>query len=45
MKILHSLGEDSNIFVISHKSELEDAAFQKKIQFVKEKNFSKMKAA
>jgi DNA repair exonuclease SbcCD ATPase subunit len=45
MKILHSLGEDSNIFVISHKSELEDAHFQKKIEFVKEKNFSKMKAA
>jgi DNA repair exonuclease SbcCD ATPase subunit len=45
MKILDTLGEDSNIFVISHKSELEDAHFQKKIEFVKEKNFSKMKAA
>jgi len=43
MKIIHTLGEDSNIFVISHKSELEDAHFQRKIEFKKEKNFSKMK--
>ena len=45
MKILYTLGEESNVFVISHKSELEDAQFQRKIEFVKEKNFSKMKAA
>ena len=45
MKILYTLGEESNLFVISHKSELEDAQFQRKIEFVKEKNFSKMKAA
>ena len=44
MKIISTLGEDTNVFVISHKSELEDAAFQRKIEFVKEKNFSKIKA-
>jgi len=44
MKIIETLGEDTNVFVISHKSELEDAAFQRKIEFVKEKNFSKIKS-
>jgi DNA repair exonuclease SbcCD ATPase subunit len=44
MKIISTLGEDTNVFVISHKSELEDAAFHRKIEFVKEKNFSKIKA-
>jgi DNA repair exonuclease SbcCD ATPase subunit len=45
MKILYSLGEETNVFVISHKSELEDAQFQRKLEFVKVKNFSKLKAA
>lgn len=45
MKIIHTLGEETNVFVISHKAELEDAAFQRRIEFVKEKNFSKMKEA
>ena len=27
MKILYTLGEDTNVFVISHKGELEDAQF------------------
>ena len=45
MKILYSLGEqDTNVFVISHKAELEDAQFNRRIEFVKEKNFSKIKA-
>lgn len=44
MKILYTLGEDTNVFVISHKNELEDAQFQRKIEFVKEKNFSKIKS-
>ena len=43
MKIISTLGEDTNVFVISHKSELEDAQFHRKIEFVKEKNFSKIK--
>ena len=45
MKIISAVAEDTNVFIISHKSELEDAAFSRKIQFVKEKNFSKLKAA
>jgi len=44
MKIISTLGEDTNVFVISHKSELEDAHFHRKIEFVKEKNFSKIKS-
>jgi len=43
MKIIYTLGEDTNVFVISHKSELEDAHFARKIEFAKERNFSKMK--
>jgi DNA repair exonuclease SbcCD ATPase subunit len=45
MKIINSLGEDTHVFVISHKGELEDAAFERRIEFVKEKNFSKVKEA
>jgi DNA repair exonuclease SbcCD ATPase subunit len=44
MKILYALGEDTNVFVISHKAELEDAQFNRRIEFVKEKNFSKIKS-
>ena len=43
MKILYTLKEDTNVFVISHKGELEDSSFSRKIEFVKEKNFSKIK--
>ena len=39
MKIIATVAEDTNVFVISHKSELEDAAFERKLEFVKEKNF------
>ena len=42
MKILYTLGEDTNVFVISHKGELEDAQFQRKIEFIKDRNFSKI---
>ena len=45
MKIIATVAEDTNVFVISHKSELEDAAFERKLEFVKEKNFSKLKSA
>jgi DNA repair exonuclease SbcCD ATPase subunit len=44
MKIISSVAEDTNVFIISHKSELEDVAFARKIEFTKEKNFSKIKA-
>ena len=43
MKIIETLKEDTNVFVISHKSELEDAHFDRKIQFYKDKNFSKLR--
>ncbi len=42
LKILHTLGDDTNIFVISHKGEILDGKFNSKIEFKKEKNFSKM---
>ena len=43
LKILETLGEDTNIFVISHKGEILDNKFAAKIEFTKEKNFSKIK--
>ena len=44
MKILYTLGDDSNVFVISHKGEILDNRFPAKIEFFKDKNFSKVKA-
>ena len=44
MKILHSLDENSNTFIISHKGDILDGKFKDKIEFVKEKNFSKIAA-
>ena len=41
-KILDTLSDDTNIFVISHKGEILDGKFNSKIEFKKEKNFSKM---
>lgn len=43
MKILYTLGDDTNIFVISHKGEILEGKFKKKIEFIKDKNFSKIK--
>jgi DNA repair exonuclease SbcCD ATPase subunit len=43
MKIIDTLKEDTNVFVISHKTELEDAHFERKLTFIKDKNFSRMK--
>ena len=43
MKIIYSLDEDTNVFVISHKGEMVDGKFDNKIKVVKEKNFSKIK--
>lgn len=43
MKILYTLDDDTNTFVISHKGEILDGKFKDKIEFYKEKNFSKMK--
>lgn len=44
LKILGTLSDDTNIFVISHKGEILDGKFHHKIEFVKDKNFSKMAA-
>jgi DNA repair exonuclease SbcCD ATPase subunit len=43
LKILYTLPDDSNIFVISHKGEILDGKFENKIEFYKDKNFSKIK--
>jgi len=42
LKILYTLGEDTNVFVISHKGEILDGKFNDKIEFKKERNFSKV---
>ncbi len=42
LKILYTLPDDSNVFVISHKREVLDDRFENKIEFIKEKNFSKI---
>ena len=44
LKILSTLTEDTNVFVISHKGDILDGKFRSKIEFVKDKNFSKMVA-
>ena len=43
MKIIYSLGDDTNVYVISHKGDILDGKFANKIEFHKEKNFSKIK--
>lgn len=42
MKILGTLENDTNVFVISHKGDLLDGKFRSKIIFEKEHNFSSM---
>jgi len=43
IKILYTLREDSNVFIISHKQDLLDGKFPAKIEFVKANNFSTIK--
>lgn len=43
MKILHTLDNDTNVFVISHKGEILDGKFKERFEFYKEKNFSKIR--
>ena len=43
LKILDTLDDKSNVFVISHKGDILDGKFRSKIEFVKDNNFSKMK--
>lgn len=45
LKLLHSLGQEVNIFVISHKSDQLLDKFNQVIRFKKKKNFSKMEIA
>jgi DNA repair exonuclease SbcCD ATPase subunit len=42
-KILSTLDDDSNVFIISHKGDMLENKFRSKIEFFKHKNFSKMK--
>ena len=44
LKILTTLPDETNVFVISHKGEIFDNKFEDKIEFVKVKNFSKIAA-
>jgi len=41
LKILDTLDNDTNVFIISHKGELLDNKFDRKIEFIKDKNFSR----
>jgi DNA repair exonuclease SbcCD ATPase subunit len=45
MKIIYTLGDETNVFVISHKGEILEGRFANKIEFIKDKNFSKLKDA
>ena len=42
LKILHSLGNESNVFIISHKGEVLYDKFKSMIKFEKHKNFSRI---
>ena len=42
LKIIHALGGDSNVFVISHKGEILHDKFKHIIKFEKIKNFSRI---
>ena len=44
LKILYTLDDKTNVFIISHKGEILDGKFESKIEFKKEKNFSQMAA-
>ena len=43
LKILYTLGDDANVFIISHKQDLLEGKFPRKIEFEKVNNFSKIK--
>ena len=43
LKILNTLGKETNVFIISHKQDLLEGKFPKKIEFEKIKNFSQIK--
>ncbi len=43
LKILYTLGKDTNVFVISHKQDLLEGKFPRKLEFEKVNNFSRLK--
>lgn len=43
LKIIKTLGDDTNVFIISHKGDILEDKFPNKIEFYKDKNFSKIK--
>ena len=43
MKILNTVTNDTNVFIISHKGDVLDSKFRNKIEFIKERNFSRIK--
>ena len=43
MKILNTLDDNSNTFIISHKGDVLQDKFRSKIEFFKHKNFSRIK--
>lgn len=43
-KIINSLEQGTNVFIISHKGDMLEGKFANKLEFYKEKNFSKMRA-
>ena len=42
-KILSTLDSDSNVFIISHKGDVLENKFRSKIEFFKDRNFSKIR--
>lgn len=45
LKILNTLEEGTNTFIISHKGDVLDGKFRSKIEFYKDRNFSKIKVS
>jgi DNA repair exonuclease SbcCD ATPase subunit len=45
MKIIYTLGDDTNVYVISHKGDILEGKFANKIEFIKQNNFSKIKGS
>jgi DNA repair exonuclease SbcCD ATPase subunit len=43
LKILYTLGKETNVFIISHKQDLLEGKFPKKLEFEKVNNFSQLK--
>jgi len=43
LKILYTLGDDTNVFIISHKQDMLEGKFPRKLEFEKVNNFSRMK--